>query len=177
MKFIKGDLFNHDTSNTIIAHVVNDRGAMGSGFVLPLIEKYPLVLTEYKKWNDHIGTWSSTYHGIEAGQGSLRQGVTQMVLLKADFYVANMCAQTLGKDRNLNYGHLATCMAYVSRFAKKFNFEIVCPLFGMDRAGGNPDFVMELVNDIWTESDNNVTMYYQDNNQHLIEKYLGDKNV
>ena len=50
IKYQVGDLFEAIDSykeKIIIAHVCNNKGAWGSGFVIPLGKKYPLAKSEY----------------------------------------------------------------------------------------------------------------------------------
>lgn len=41
IKYLKGDLFSFVKPGVIIPHVVNNKGKMAAGFVVPLCRKYP----------------------------------------------------------------------------------------------------------------------------------------
>ena len=140
IKIVRGDLFENvakiialdDSVKIIIPHVTNNRGVAGAGFVIPLTKYYPAWLSDYKKGNLELGEVVFT----------TVNNVT----------IASMCAQTLlPKERNLNYGYLVECMQEV----KQCYGEIHCPEFGSGLAGGNRDFIRDLIKDIWKD----VTLY------------------
>jgi hypothetical protein len=67
--------------------------------------------------------------------------------------------------RPLNYAALVYCMNQVRTFAKEFQtqhdskIEIHSPKFGSGLAGGNWNFISELINDVWYDS--HVFVYFQ----------------
>jgi hypothetical protein len=124
----------------IIPHVVNNRGAWGSGFVMALSERWPAqggsiecperVYYMNSNAHKHLGSYSLAYpeHNV---------------------IVANMTAQTLGGEKPLRYGHLARIMIGLRDLLIEKNDEIVAPMFGAARAGGDWKVIEELVEDIW----------------------------
>jgi hypothetical protein len=81
-----------------------------------------------------------------------------------------MCAQTLGGVRPLSYTHLAICMEEVAYNVKVSvdlkdaeEIEIVCPRFGSALAGGNWEFIKELINDSWVRRGLTVKVFYLTN--------------
>jgi len=154
---IRGDLFKNlgEGQRIIIPHVSNDKGKWGSGFVIPLGQKFPdakdIYLRRFK-------------------EGRCTQGDTQFVLCdyKPQVVVANMVAQTLftrdqkiaKQERPLSYESLTTCMKSVGDYALDWNSRIVCPRFGSERAGGNWEFVKELIKDFWVDRGIDVTVFY-----------------
>lgn len=128
-----GNLFDAEKKNCIIAHVCNNMGGWGSGFVVPLGRNYPKAREEYYNNTSYI------------------LGHTQLVEISqiSKVYVANMIAQTLGGKRPLYYNHLARCMDQVRDYAKAFEVKIYAPLFGSKLAGGNWDFIEQLIIDSW----------------------------
>lgn len=166
-KLIHGDLFDHLYSYnhpTIIAHVCNNKGKWGSGFVIPLAKYWPYAKKAYIKW--HKGY---VYQSNTSSDGQLLTlGQTQMVTVCDKTYtlnnsiiiVANMIAQTLGGNRPLYYNHLARCMDQVANSAEiSAKAEIICPMFGSGLAGGNWDFIRELIEDCWISRGIDVTVY------------------
>jgi len=160
INYINDDLFNHITPNTIIPHVVNCKGKMGSGFALALFQRFPQVREKYLDWfndNKHID------------DNPFRLGAVQYIKIGEDVWVANMVAQTLGGDRPLYYNHLARCMDEVAFAAMenvdfgvemtgKPNKKILAPAFGSLRAGGNWSFIEELIKDSWIRRGLDVTI-------------------
>lgn len=136
----QGDLFKflNGSQNTIyIPHVCNDCGKWGSGFVVPLGKIFPDAKESYLKWSK-----KQTF-----GLGKTRFVTVQDV---PKIVVANMVAQTLGGKRPLFYNHLVECMETVAvQVLAEANVEIFAPKFGSCLAGGNWDFIAELIRDIW----------------------------
>lgn len=76
--YIKGDATYPDTSgNKIIAHVCNDIGAWGRGFVLALS----------KRWKAPEEAYKSLFKGLRVARGTV-----QYVQVEGDIEVANMVA-------------------------------------------------------------------------------------
>lgn len=131
------NLFSAEQKDCIITHVCNNLRGWGAGFVVPLGNKYPLAREKYFQTEKLI------------------LGTTQIVPvdIENNVYVANMIAQTLGGKRPLFYNHLIDCMEEVGRFAETVNSKIYAPLFGSKLAGGNWDFIEELMVDVWSKLD------------------------
>jgi len=140
LKYRHGDLFaNIPAEGTVIVpHICNDVYVMGSGFVVPLKRRWPVV--EQKYMIDKPGL-----------------GQVQFVDVHKDDHgkviVANMVAQrsTVRPDnpKPIKYLALAKCMDEVGDLARTENAEIHCPLFGAGLAGGNWDFIEELICELW----------------------------
>jgi hypothetical protein len=158
---INGDLFDFVSqrikqgnmgSSVVVPHVCNNIDLFGAGFAGALSAHYPIV-----KENYHL-----------LGKTFLKNnpGYVQYVKTIEDknyghcLIFANMIAQneTISKNnsRPLNYYNLCQSMNDVSIFIKqKFKadqkIEIHAPKFGCGLAGGNWNFVQELIKDIWKE--------------------------
>lgn len=152
--YIKGNLFDCVNQNTeakiIIPHVVNNIGAWGAGFVLSIDKYFPEAKTKYRNM---IGSyllgeviWDHYDNGI----------------------LANMVAQDNVFSKNnkkpIKYTALVKCMhvianyTYSGRLGNPDYVEIHAPKFGSGLAGGNWDFIEELIEEIWGEF--KVFVYY-----------------
>lgn len=128
----------------IVPHIVNDIGVMGSGFVVPLCNHWPVVKKNYLAWANH-------------GFGVFALGEIQAVNCKltgpGSVYVVNMVAQhqTIRENpKPIRYGSLCQCMESVSGFASKHSgVEFHCPMFGSDLAQGKWEFIEELILEFW----------------------------
>lgn len=156
---INGDLFDHiekyihdHTSgcSIIVPHVCNNVNLFGAGFAHAVATKYPLV--------------KENYHML--GQTFLKShmGYTQFVDVKKSktsghkLIFANMIAQngtiSSSNPRPLNYYALIKSMASVSQYIFS-NFDsdnpiqIHAPKFGCGLAGGNWNFIEQLIQDMW----------------------------
>jgi hypothetical protein len=147
LTYRKGDLFDNlpESGTIIIPHIVNNIGAWGSGFVVPLGKKFPAARSSYLEMPHHF------------------LGDTQTIRCEINpnlvVYVANMCAQNgiVSKDnpKPISYSALVKCMGYVADIGK--GCPLICPKFGSDRAKGNWSFIEELINEIWGDFD--VTIF------------------
>jgi hypothetical protein len=159
MREIQGDLFNAENlsgeQRIVIPHVCNDKGKWGAGFVIPLGRAFPA---------------SKEMFNARFADGSGVQGTTQFSLCgyRPHVVVANMVAQTLftreqkivRQDRPLSYRSLAACMNSVGDYAVAYESRIVCPRFGSALAGGNWEFIKELIKDFWVDRGVDVTVFY-----------------
>lgn len=165
LRYVEGDLFNHIPSpdhSTIIAHVCNDRGAFGSGFVVPLAKSFPFARESYIEWSKGKSFDWINQGLVEFLNGEeFQRGNTQMVTVKPNVIVANMVAQTLGGARPLYYNDLAKCMDQVACTNEiQAGGKIICPMFGSKLAGGDWRFVEKLIEDCWLRQGIDVTVYY-----------------
>lgn len=164
VKYVEGDLFaaNGKLNGTLVVpHVCNDAGAWGAGFVVPLGRNFPTTQERYRKWYGGSPPPEATYPGgLNFGLGK-----TQNIEVHADqprVIVANMIAQHMtGGVRPLRYNALAACMdQVVGEFDKYDHPEIHAPMFGSALAGGDWNFIEQLVTDCWLRRDVDVTIYY-----------------
>lgn len=157
---IHNDLFNYveqhiyagnNGTSIIVPHVCNNVNTFGAGFAGAIANRYPIV-----KENYHL-------LGNKFLQNNL--GYVQFIETNKDktfghkLIFANMIAQnniiSKKNPRPLNYLALVKCMNQINMFvSKNFNndtsVEIHAPRFGCGLAGGNWNFVEELISDIWT---------------------------
>jgi hypothetical protein len=135
-------------STVIIPHVCNNINLFGAGFAAYLSGRLPFV-----KENFHM-------LGNKA-----KLGYVQYISIKKDpvynyeLIIANMIAQNKTINQNnprpLNYEALVRCMIDVKnkimQHQQMYNnkVEIHCPKFGSGLAGGNWNFIEDLILDIW----------------------------
>lgn len=144
IKYITGDLFEIikplSHQKLVIPHVCNIHRVAGAGFVIPLQKHFPFSLIEYKSkdtdWN--LGNLNLYKQG----------NVT----------IANMIAQVLGGQRPLYYNALSKCMDQVAEYCLKEGVQIIAPMFGSGLAGGNPEFIEDLMVDCWIRKNIGVTV-------------------
>lgn len=157
INYVNGDLFKYvgnSTAPVILPHVCNCRGGFGSGFVVPLQRKYPVVAEKYRSM-------------FPANLGKL--GYNQSVVINQNLVIINMVAQELGtKTRPLHYPSLVKCMEEVYEYSINLmtsktedNVPMIhAPMFGSGLAKGNWLFIENLIEDIWCAKHLPVTIYY-----------------
>jgi hypothetical protein len=164
LKYVEGDMFGPIKAmagqTVLVPHVCNDRGAWGSGFVVPLGRNFPKTRDHYLKWHGKSPPPDATYPGgIDFGLGK-----TQVLQVSEDprIIVFNMVAQVMGVGRPLFYNMLARCMDQVAEEHRKWpNAVIHCPMFGSSLAGGDWNIIEQLVYDCWLRTSKiPTTVYY-----------------
>lgn len=137
--------------NKIIAHICNDSGRWGAGFVLSLNKLSP----EPKK--HYVDRWMWTEDPF------LPLGVNQYVFLPNQIIVANMVAQH-GTISNLNphplsYNALENCLSELVDQAKSLRASVHMPRIGSGLAGGKWNVVESIIDRVLTLNDIEVTVY------------------
>lgn len=108
--------------NKIIAHVCNNMGAWGAGFVMAISKKWKAPETIYR-----------SRHYVY----NLNLGEVQHIQVQSDIYISNMIAQTLENVRPLDDQALETCLFRVAALSDKIeNASVHMPRIGCGLAGG-----------------------------------------
>lgn len=156
-------LSSNNGCSVIIPHVCNNINLFGAGFAAAVANKYPEV-----KENFHM-------LGNQAKLGHVQYiKVFEEQKYKYRLVFANMIAQNkiIGPKniKPLSYEHLVQCMIDVRNYANlvskntESKVEIHCPKFGSGLAGGNWNFIEELIGEIWSQFP--VTVYAYKQNKH-----------
>ena len=140
-------------STIIVPHVCNNIGLFGAGFAGAIRDRYPIVSTNFELLGNKTKLGYVQYVSVK----KIDQSGHEMIF-------ANMIAQngTISKKntRPLNYEALMRCMINVKNFIAdntiKDRIEIHCPKFGSGLAGGNWDFIQDLISDIWSNIDTTI---------------------
>jgi hypothetical protein len=159
LKYIKGDLFEHiektgKAKNKYILHCCNNIGKWGAGFTKSLSkfskepeERYREFCAKYVAWPD---------------SKKFLLGKINVVPINETITVINAIAQNgvrgPGNKFPIRYVALVDAMKAAKSIVKS-DFEFHCPKFGSDLAGGDWDFIENLIKEIWTPHVNNVYIY------------------
>ena len=174
------------TPPVVIPHICNDLGGWGSGFVVPLGKRYPEAERAYREWHEnkfcHPTIQSPNYFEL----GNIQIVTCPAVIGKPDpgdggrpvsqrkaATVINMIAQhgTITRPMDddperppVRYGALAACMRKVAGYVVRLpqGTSIHAPKFGAGLAGGNWDFIEELIREEWLDRGIPVTIYSLD---------------
>lgn len=160
----QGDLFDYVGKNPdkiiVVPHIVNDKNAWGAGFVVPLGKLYSESKRRY-----HTDKYFQCLGRVQYIPCQNHEDINTR---ERNVIIANMCAQTLGGKRPLFYNALSKCMdditvttdRLMTQHKKPTIVEIVCPRFGSALAGGNWDFIKELIHDCWVQNGITVKVFY-----------------
>lgn len=127
--YLKGDATCPQAKGIkVIAHVCNDLGGWGKGFVLALSARWKEPEAEYRAW-----------HAIGRG-GGFALGAVQFVRVEPYIWVANMIAQRGTKSGSsgppIRYEAVAECLRHVAAKALELKASVHMPRIGCGLAGG-----------------------------------------
>lgn len=133
IQYITGDATDPTGGgNKIIAHVCNDIGAWGAGFVLAISRRWPQPEAEYRK-----------------SRGSLTLGAVSLIPVEPNLWVANMIAQKGVRTRDgvppIRYDALKRCLEILAVEARKLQATVHLPRIGCGLAGGKWESVEPLI--------------------------------
>ncbi len=122
--------------NKIIAHVCNDIGAWGTGFVLAVSRRWPQPKAEYLK--------EKRFNGLKLGSVGLVQ-------VEENIWVANMIAQRDIRSQDgippIRYDALQTCLNTLATHAQNLQATVHLPRIGCGLAGGQWELVEPLISE------------------------------
>jgi O-acetyl-ADP-ribose deacetylase (regulator of RNase III) len=121
----------------VVAHVCNDVGGWGKGFVLAVSRRWPQPEQDYRAW----------YRGRSGNDFSL--GAVRLVQVQSDFWVANMIAQrgirTGRAGPPIRYDALERCLTSLADQAAALGASVHMPRIGCGLAGGRWDRIEPII--------------------------------
>jgi O-acetyl-ADP-ribose deacetylase (regulator of RNase III) len=152
IKYIKGDATQPQASGyKVIAHVCNDLGRWGKGFVLAVSKRWSEPEAAYRAW--HKGR-SKNEFGL---------GAIQVVQVEKYIWVGNMIAQrgmkTGSNGPPIRYEAVRTCLKKIAVGAKQFGASVHMPRIGCGLAGGRWEEIEPIILDELTSNGIEVTVY------------------
>lgn len=150
--FLRGDATQPQAKGVqIIAHVCNDIGGWGAGFVLAISKRWPEPAAEYRSWHRDR---SSNDFGL---------GAAQFVCVDTDVWVANMVGQRgVHADSDgppVRYPAIQTCLGTVATKALELDASVHMPRIGCGLAGGKWSKIEPLIVDTLCAADVPVYVY------------------
>lgn len=136
IKYLKGDATSPQAKGPkVIAHICNDRGGWGKGFVLAVSKRWDEPEQYYRRWY---------YSREEFGLGKI-----QVVEVQPNLWVANMIAQagykTGSKGPPIRYEALRECLVQLEQEAVDRKASIHMPRIGCGLAGGRWELIEPLI--------------------------------
>ena len=122
--------------NIVIAHICNDIGAWGKGFVLALSKRWKYPEKQYKQW-------------YKEGE-NFALGEVQFVSVEEKIWVANLIGQhNIYRDENgdppIRYEAVKRGLQIIADFAYEINAKVQMPRIGCGLAGGSWDRIEKLI--------------------------------
>lgn len=152
--YLKGDATQPQASgNKIIAHICNDIGGWGKGFVLAISRRWAEPEKAYREWYNN-----RTNESFELGD-------IKIVQAENEIYVANMIAQhgiksTRETGAPIRYEAVNDCLEKLCTEAKKLNASVHMPRIGCGLAGGTWDRIEPII--LKALSENDIAVYVYD---------------
>ncbi|MFJ1754981.1 macro domain-containing protein [Kitasatospora sp. NPDC088134] len=136
----------------IVAHVCNDLGGWGKGFVLALSKRWPEPEAAYRRW-----------HRERAGN-DFGLGAVQLVQVSPYLWVANMVGQRGTRTARstgvpVRYEAIDTALAALAGHAERLGASVHMPRIGCGLAGGRWERVEPLITARLTDRGIPVTVY------------------
>ena len=148
----------------VIAHICNDVGGWGAGFVLALSRRWPEPERAYRHWYAE-----RTNAAPEADPAQINEprpfalGEIQLVEVEAELSVVNMIAQrdvrSVAGRPPIRYDALQRCLRLLAREADGRGASVHMPRIGCGLAGGTWDEVGRLVDTELVAADVDVYVY------------------
>jgi O-acetyl-ADP-ribose deacetylase (regulator of RNase III) len=151
------------TGPRIIAHIVNDQGRWGRGFVVAISKRDPVPEQLYRNWFRN-----GSYMQFEPQLASVPFALGQIQLTAytdtPEMYVANMVAQRgvrhyRSQPRATDYDALQTCLHRLAEEAARLGASVHMPRIGCGLGGGVWEEIEPLINDALATREVPVTVY------------------
>jgi O-acetyl-ADP-ribose deacetylase (regulator of RNase III) len=155
VRIVRGDATSPQAKGPkLIAHICNDLGGWGKGFVLAVSRRWPEPEADYRRWHRERA-------GNDFGLGAVR-----VVQVRPDTWVANMIGQH-GMKRGsagppIRYQAVARCLATLADRAEELGATVHMPRIGCGLAGGTWARIGPLVEAALSERGISVTVYDHD---------------
>lgn len=151
INYKKGDATNPQIDGKkIIAHICNDIGGWGKGFVLAISRKWDKPEQEYRKWNKN---------GVDFNLGEV-----QFVEVNSDIIIANMIGQrgikTSKEVPPIRYEAVNECLKALGDKAIEIEASVHMPRIGCGLAGGEWRLIEPLINQ--NLIDRNISVFVYD---------------
>ncbi|MEO3781962.1 macro domain-containing protein [Actinocorallia sp. B10E7] len=153
IRYVEGDATCPQAKGPkVIAHVCNDRGGWGKGFVLAVSRHWPEPEAAYRRWHR------------ERARNDFGLGAVQVVQVRADIWVANMVGQhgvrtSRSSGPPIRYDAVRRCLHGLAAQAVRLEASVHMPRIGCGLAGGRWERVEPLVTAELTARGIPVTVY------------------
>jgi O-acetyl-ADP-ribose deacetylase (regulator of RNase III) len=152
IEYIKGDATCPQAKGMkIIAHICNDCGGWGKGFVVAISRRWPEPEQAYREWHRN------------RNQNDFGLGGVQFVQAEEYIWIANMAGQHGMTNRAgkplIRYEAVGQCLEKVGAKALELEASVHMPRIGCGLAGGKWELIEPLIKKMLCEKDVPVTVY------------------
>lgn len=155
IKFIKGDATQPQAKGIkFIAHICNNLGGWGRGFVLSISKRW-------EQPEEHYRLWHKFRHNALVPDDNFELGNIQIVSVEKYIFVINMIAQhgmkSGSKGPPIRYDALRKCLEKTAEQAIKYKASIHMPRIGTGLSCGKWELIEPIIQE--TMKDLDVTVY------------------
>jgi O-acetyl-ADP-ribose deacetylase (regulator of RNase III) len=152
IRYLKGDATQPQAKgNRVIAHICNDLGGWGKGFVVAVSKRWKEPEAAYRAW--HKGRSKNDF-GL---------GAIQLVSVEPYLWVANMVAQhgmkTGSQGPPIRYEAVRACLKALAVEAKRLEASVHMPRIGCGLAGGRWEEIEPILSEELIAKGVEVTVY------------------
>jgi O-acetyl-ADP-ribose deacetylase (regulator of RNase III) len=152
IQYQKGDATQPQAlGNQIVAHICNDRGGWGRGFVLAISRRWPEPEAAYRAWFK------------DRSENDFGLGADQFVPVEPYLWVANMVAQhgmkTGSSGPPIRYKAVRACLGKLAEMAGELDASVHMPRIGCGLAGGKWMLIEPIIADELIAQGIEVTVY------------------
>lgn len=150
--YLKGDATSPQTKGIkLIAHICNDLGGWGKGFVTAISKRWSKPEKAYRLW----------YR--ERAKNKFSLGAVQFIQVQPDIWIANMIGQhgmrTGSGGPPVRYEAIEECLAQVAEKAKDLTASVHMPLIGCGLAGGKWEKIEPIIQRQLSEREISIFVY------------------
>lgn len=139
------------TGPAVVAHICNDLGRWGKGFVVAVSARWPQPERAYRDWHQ------------QRGANDFALGAVQFVPVAPDLHVANMIGQRgirpSAGNPPIRYDAVDQNLSKLADFASLSNASVHMPRIGCGLAGGTWDRIEPLITDHLSSRGITVVVY------------------
>lgn len=152
IQYLKGDATVPQAKGIkIIAHICNDIGGWGKGFVLAISKRWEAPEKEYRSWHRF------------RGKNDFALGEIQVVEVEQYIHVANMIGQkgikTGSNGVPIRYDAVEECLEKLTQAALQLNASVHMPRIGCGLAGGTWSKIEPIIAKTLLQNDVEVYVY------------------
>lgn len=152
INYLKGDATSPQAKGIkIIAHICNDLGGWGKGFVIAISKRWAEPEKAYREWHRN------------RAKNDFKLGGIQIIQVETYIYVANMIGQrgtkVGSKGVPVRYEAIKSCLEKLAVEAEILNASVHMPRIGCGLAGGKWEKIEPLIIKILSENDIQVYIY------------------
>ncbi|MDQ8188781.1 macro domain-containing protein [Roseibacillus persicicus] len=139
--YLKGDATSPQAKGPkIVAHICNDLGGWGKGFVLAITKRWEEPELDYRHWHRHRSS------------NDFALGATRLIQVEPSIWVANMIGQrgmkTGSKGPPIRYDAVKSCLEVVGDRAIELGASVHMPRIGCGLAGGKWERIEPIIDEI-----------------------------